>query len=450
MRLKHLIGAAAALGLALAASPASAVDLHGYLRTGIGGNSSGGNQVCFGMGPDYAGYGPQQWKFRLGNECENYAELEFGQSLYKDKSGVEFKYTGMLGYKTLAAKDAESLQDTSSSELQLRQNWVGARLPQLGNAQIWVGKRYYNRNDAIMIDFFYWDPSGPGAGIEDVDVGFGKFAFALFQDKGRDGKGVLRTVWRPDIRLQNIPLWTNGSLEVGLDFYVDVSQNKATPQPSQDRQEWSPMVTVQWVQTDLLGGFNKLAFQYGTGSAAVLSQYPQYDNSSKSKQWRVVEQIFFQPNSDWSGIGTFIYEDQTQKYGGATGVYQNSKNLGIGVRPRYHFNDYFSLQAEVGYQQFKPKDPPTKTATMTQVSIVPTLSPPPGPGGAYFTRPELRVFATWATWNDATQTIAGGGGGVNNGNGINQGTCATTGVSQGAFGCKTSGLTFGAQVETWF
>jgi maltoporin len=448
MRVLKAALAIAVAASALVATSASAVDFHGYLRSGIGGNSSGGNQVCFGMGPDYAGYGPQQWKFRLGNECENYAELQFDQLLYRDKSGVQFTYTGMLGYKTLAAKDAESLQDTASSELQLRQNWVGARLPQLGNVQVWIGKRYYMRNDALMIDFFYWDPSGPGVGIEDVDIKYGKFAFALFQDKGRDGKGVLRTVWRPDIRVYGIPVWTNGSLEVGLDLFIDVSQGGSSPSP--DRQQWSPWATVQWVQTAVLGGYNKLALQYGTGSAAVMSQYPQYDNKSGSKQWRIVEQLFVQPNSSWSGIGTFIYEDQTKKYGGDTGVYQNSKNLGIGVRPRYHFNDYFSLQAEIAYQSFKPKDPPTDTAQITQISLVPTLSPPPGPGGAYYTRPELRLFVTYANWNKATQAIAGGGGGVNNGNGINQGTCAATGASGSAFACRTNGLTFGAQVEAWF
>ena len=58
----------------LAAPDASAVDFHGYFRAGIGGSIKGANRVCFAdPGADY--------KFRLGNECENYAEWEFSQSL---------------------------------------------------------------------------------------------------------------------------------------------------------------------------------------------------------------------------------------------------------------------------------------------------------------------------------------------------------------------------------
>lgn len=29
-----------------------------------------------------------------------------------------------------------------------------------------------------MIDFYYWDISGPGAGIENIDLGFGKLSLA--------------------------------------------------------------------------------------------------------------------------------------------------------------------------------------------------------------------------------------------------------------------------------
>jgi hypothetical protein len=35
----------------------------------------------------------------------------------------------------------------------------------------WVGTRYYKRESVYISDFFYWNPSGVGAGIEDVNVG---------------------------------------------------------------------------------------------------------------------------------------------------------------------------------------------------------------------------------------------------------------------------------------
>ncbi|HAJ5786453.1 TPA: carbohydrate porin, partial [Escherichia coli] len=51
---------------------AMAVDFHGYARSGIGWTGSGGEQQCF----QTTG---AQSKYRLGNECETYAELKLGQ-----------------------------------------------------------------------------------------------------------------------------------------------------------------------------------------------------------------------------------------------------------------------------------------------------------------------------------------------------------------------------------
>uniref|UniRef100_UPI00396CF417 carbohydrate porin n=1 Tax=Escherichia coli TaxID=562 RepID=UPI00396CF417 len=41
----------------------------------------------------------------------------------------------------------------------------------LPGSTIWAGKRFYQRHDVHMIDFYYWDISGPGAGLENIDVG---------------------------------------------------------------------------------------------------------------------------------------------------------------------------------------------------------------------------------------------------------------------------------------
>lgn len=55
---------------------AMAVDFHGYARSGIGWTGSGGEQQCF----QTTG---AQSKYRLGNECETYAELKLGQKYGK-------------------------------------------------------------------------------------------------------------------------------------------------------------------------------------------------------------------------------------------------------------------------------------------------------------------------------------------------------------------------------
>lgn len=49
----------------------------------------------------------------------------------------------------------------------------------LPGSTLWAGKRFYQRHDVHMIDFYYWDISGPGAGLENVDLGFGSSLWPL-------------------------------------------------------------------------------------------------------------------------------------------------------------------------------------------------------------------------------------------------------------------------------
>lgn len=62
---------ALAIGAVLSSASAMAVDFHGYARSGIGWTNDGGEQQCHKL----AGAGS---KYRLGNECETYAELKLG------------------------------------------------------------------------------------------------------------------------------------------------------------------------------------------------------------------------------------------------------------------------------------------------------------------------------------------------------------------------------------
>jgi len=44
-----------------------------------------------------------------------------------------------------------------------------------------AGKRFYRRPEFHIDDFYFWDTSGPGAGVRDINVGLGKFAAANFR-----------------------------------------------------------------------------------------------------------------------------------------------------------------------------------------------------------------------------------------------------------------------------
>jgi maltoporin len=171
-----LLAAAAAVAGAFAAPAtfAQGIEFHGYVRTQVGGTSEGGNLQCFRLGF------PAQAKYRLGNECDNYGEaavaVPFGKS-----DGPWAKYNLRLALREKGAQDYESVIDQNPSsdgksfDIASRENYViaGGFFPEgaLEDAKLWVGKRFYNRHDVHINDYYYWANTGPGAGIEDIGIG---------------------------------------------------------------------------------------------------------------------------------------------------------------------------------------------------------------------------------------------------------------------------------------
>ena len=420
--------AIAVLAIGMTAGSASAFEFHGYFRSGIGVNTKGGGMVCFQNPGSF-------YKFRLGNECETYGELQFDEMVFKGKDGVEFKYTGMLGMATTQVADFENLA-SPQNHISLRQNFVAAKLPQLGGASIWLGKRYYHRNDIHMIDFFYWNPSNPGGGIEDVDLGIGKFAFALFANGNQPKSNTITS----DIRVYEIGVNPGGALELGVDLGFTVDQPCAAGATTStngcrlagsNRQAVSPMFVIQHFQNGFLGGFNKAAFEWGSGSQANADGSGNFGGgTSDDKQWRVVEHLQFQPIPEFSGSIVFTYQDIKNAAGGG------AKGWGAGIRPVVHLSDYFKVQGEFGYNSWTVKGvngaADADANGLFKATIMPTLVA----GGTYWSRPELRLFVTYASWNDAAQAASL----ANNGSGI----------AGGAFGTSKSGATVGAQVEAWW
>ncbi len=152
---------------ALLSTSAFAVDFHGYARSGIGWTSGGGEQTAFGV--NGGGH-----KYRLGNEAETYAEFKLGQELFK--SGEKSIYLDSnVAYSVNQQGDWEA-SSPALREINVQFKNFADSLP---GAALWAGKRFYQRHDTHMNDFYYWDISGPGAGVENIDLGFGKLSLAV-------------------------------------------------------------------------------------------------------------------------------------------------------------------------------------------------------------------------------------------------------------------------------
>lgn len=144
-------GAVALLGIAgvYGTAQADGIDFKGYVRSGIGATSGGGDQVCF-----QAANTPG--KFRLGNECETYSELSLGKSLYK-QDGKEFYLQTTVAYVSEQKNGFEGItpqSDFGDGNVASREFAIIGRnvVDQLPGATLWAGKRFYKRNDIHMRD----------------------------------------------------------------------------------------------------------------------------------------------------------------------------------------------------------------------------------------------------------------------------------------------------------
>ncbi len=411
------IGAAAAL----ATASASAFEFHGYFRDSEGFNSRGGTQVCFQLpGSDF--------KARLGNECDRYLEMIFAETARVGTTEWKFEF--------MPAAYQPNSDSSAGNSLFLQQAWAGLKPEALGGAMIWAGRRYFRRHDVHSLDWFYWNPGQGNAavGVEDIDLGFGKMAVAAFRmdaTKSTALQNLTRGTYAvPEIRIYGMPINTNGTLEVGVDVAVAIDQQSAI---GAGRARASPLFTVQHNQKSLFGaaGANTLTVQYGMGAFAKESGDGAGQllaaGTKDDKQWRVIEQLVFNPTPELSGALVLVYQDKW-----TAGAASNGARIFTGeLRPALHFTDWFKFAVDAFYQTLTVKNAPEGlgAATLLKLTAAPTFVV----GRDYFSRPEIRLFATWASWNDDAVTLAG-----------------SDGMAGGVFGTAKNGATFGASVELWF
>ncbi|WP_395142342.1 maltoporin [Schlegelella aquatica] len=412
-----LLAAAAAVAGAFGAMPASAqgLEFHGYLRTGTGSSSEGGKQVCF-KAPGASA------KYRLGNECETYGEVAFALPFGK-ADGPYAKYNLMLAtIENNAASDFESVED-DKFDIASRQNYFEAGgffgPGALQNAKVWIGKRYYNRHDIHINDYYYWNNSGLGGGIEDIALGGAAKLALAYHSKGDDTlvSDVVNglNTRRLSARVYDIPVNPNGKLE----FELVLLKGDSAGNPAGGEGNGFALF-AEHMQSGILGGFNKAAFVIGKDAGfggAWVPTFRDADRSAKGSSWRFIDQLYIAPQgSNWSGMAAFVAEQVKPDSGNKTTWYS------IGVRPQYNFSDHMSLAFELGHDRTKEEG--KATAHLTKFTVAPQLSLSRG----FWSRPVFRAFATYAKWNDAA------------------GNAGTGGV----FGNDRDGMTYGIQVEAWW
>jgi maltoporin len=409
---------AAAVTAALASQAAFAVDFHGYFRSGVG-VSGDGDMVKYNV--NKVG--------RLGNENDTYGEVQLGQEVF-NKDGKTFYVDSMFAMSSNGSNDWEGTgtvcnfdakQCNGDSDFALRQFNVQAKglLNFAPEATLWAGKRYYQRHDIHISDFYYWNISGAGAGIEGIQAGPGKVSFAWVRND-RSAKDVFGeytntgtsaapnyvknedlNVNTLDLRYAGIPLWSDASLELGMDYALvnETNDQKALKKDPKD----GVMLTAELTQ-GVLGGFNKTVLQYGTeGYSKTMAFYGDgswYGAEAKdgADGFRIINHGVIPMGNSWEmghqvvyGVGNEMW-DGNDKY----------ETMSVVVRPMYKWDDFNKTIFEGGY--FKDKEKSTNGTSVDDAGYKLTLAQAWSAGPSFWARPEIRVFASYLA-NDEDKKV---------------------------------------------
>lgn len=403
-RMTRIAVAAALTGIA--SMPALALDWTGYMRAGPQISSTkGGGAVCYSL-TNPATY--EAASYRAGNECDSYGEFGFNQT-YKGDGGAS--WTGMfmpfvwnpggLGVNNAPIWGVAQMYVTSTG------------LDIAPGATFWAGRRYWNRSFsyAQSHDTLYVDPTGTGGGIDGVNLGFAKLDVAAFNDSSNGAAGGSDGV-RFHALLKAIPTGADGNLS----FLLGASAAAAKTGGKSGMG-----FTVEHNQNNVLGGHNQLFLQYAEGGMSLAQGvYTSFTAQKGTRQYRIADSF------DWqSGKLGGIFNVAVSQYKDDAGLKKDY--FAVGVRGTYALTRNLKWMTAVDLTTLKNSSVGTETGRLTKLSMGPALALGPD----FWSRPELRLYATTAKWNNAANALRANG--VNN-------------LGDGA----TSGTSVGLQFETWF
>ena len=399
----------AAVALALSSVAASAVDFHGYFRAGAQASTQGGEVYCLGNGNKGHKVG------RLGDECDTYAELTLNQEVY-NKANNKWTVNTLVAYGT--AEGNRDLQGDSwqgvggtgpwnGQRLSIRELWTGYQTD--AGYQIWAGKRFYQRKDIHLLDLYYLNNSGYGAGIEGIDVGMGNLAFAVTKWANDGTSDYNRNVYKLDARWNGIPVGPLGNLDASviyaLPFISEQQEANAAGNARANRANSGALVTLDLntaVNSDSVNLMNHFVVQYGTNGFGYIGQNGNHagdnytpdldDTGVRVIDWGTLDAGNF--GLGYSLIWAHVDNGDDHQAAGATWTTERSGWIySIVLRPEYKWTEFTRTTLELGYSSQKTngwmapgEDPDVYKVTLAQQFT---------PGKGFWTRPAIRFYVSY-------------------------------------------------------
>lgn len=368
---------------------------------------------------------------RFGNESDLWSEIALGASFNGAKDTI-------WGIQTRAAYSNENGVSGDAQKLYLDECYGTLKnvFSFSKDATIWVGKRYYHREQTEIMDYKWYEIEGYGAGIEYIDVGPGKLSFAWFsktdadfsyKDKykangdprwgkiandkdnaihGKDWDKITTDIKTEKFDLEyGMTLWEGSWLNLRSTLLVT----------QQDDNNYMKLVDKPNIRNGKIFAAS-LGSSYGIGYCTTVAQYiagpntgdpfgngnwiqvGSPENSNNAHRWQFLNYgdmkigDFGLAHSMYYTAGTFA---------GTDGKKESDKAFSFAVRPYYKLTDVTKIAAELGFftQSEKYKDGSNNVNYKGQkATLAYVLSPD---AGDWKSRPELRFYVTYLHCNDA-------------------------------------------------
>ena len=404
---------AAAVALAAGSVSASAVDFHGYFRAGAQLGTHGGEVYCLGNGNVGHKVG------RLADECDTYGEGALSQEVY-NKANSKFTVNTLFAYGS--TEGYRDLQGNSWQGVGGNGPWDGQRLSfremyakydTADGYSIWAGKRFYQRKDIHIMDFYYLNNSGHGTGIENIDVGAGNLNFAVIKWANDGTEDYNRNVYKVDARWNAIPVGF-GTLDASVIYAFpaisDQQKDAVKNDPRGNRADSGVLLTLDHASTvgNADGSFslmNHLIFQWGTNGFGYVGTYGNHagDNYTPDVDIvgvRLIDWGTMDFGSDidlgYSLFWSHLDNGKNHESKGGTWTYTRSGwEYSIVVRPEYKWTEYTRTTLELGYSQMKTTGWVTDPKYDDPNAYKFTLAQQFTPGKGFWSRPAIRFYTSY-------------------------------------------------------
>jgi len=394
----------------------------GYFRSTLGAAEAGAPMPAF-QAPGSAA------KYRLGNENDTVFEAGIDHRLAQPvgaPAGSYLQAVFMLnGYAAIG--NSSDLNGAGVVQAYVKMSRY------LGDFDIWAGRRYYQRQQFNMNDYFWLNTAQGahiGAGIEDLPLGPGRFDLA---GHGYEDPNVNSTVTAGtsgtlhsrilEARYRDIAIGEGLKLNTFLS-YTARPEDTALGYKSEDGSS-----AAVWANMNIGKSSNVLMaiYRQGLGIAqAPTNGRPIREDSgsgydlSKAKLWEIADN--YQINLDDYAFELMLltHSEETGKDGVKGDTIQWNS---AGVRPVYYLSKSTSLALELGHDQIK-NEISDRSGSVTKSTLAFQVTPE----NLYWSRPTIRLFATHASWSDEFKGLVGGS----------------------TYANKTKGWSGGVQTEVWW